>query len=154
MSISSLPLLAFFRTCFSTALAVRHSSCSSRSILLGQFFSGFLDNHTHVTSVPSLPTIAFVLTNAAFNSNAGIFTSLAGALPVTSFLAFSAPLASRLGRQIFFVSGELMLEVEHRAGSSSHGAAGWGSRGLHQDRIRRRLGCFRQRIWPTLRSGS
>lgn len=71
-----------------------------------------LDWNSHVASIPSLPSIAFVFADTAINTDTGVFASLARALAVATFLALAASLAAWFARQVFFVNAQLVLEVD------------------------------------------
>ena len=72
----------------------------------------FLDGHTHVTSVPALAPVAFILTDATLNANASVFTPLAGSLAIAALFTLPTALAARLSRQVFLVSAKLMLKID------------------------------------------
>jgi hypothetical protein len=67
-----------------------------------------------VTSVASLPAVAFVFADASLGTDTSIFAALAWSLAVTALLALAAALAAWLAREILLVDAKLMLEVQRR----------------------------------------
>jgi hypothetical protein len=58
----------------------------------------FLDRYAHVTSIPTLAPIPFILADAALNADASVFASLARALAVAALFALPTTLATWLCR--------------------------------------------------------
>jgi hypothetical protein len=68
-----------------------------------------------MASIASLPTIAFVLAYAAFDTNAGVLTALARSLTIAALLALAAALATRLAREVLFIGTYRRLALSEGA---------------------------------------
>lgn len=118
MAATSLPLSLLVLVCHRG----RNSSDGGMSLARIREINGFLNRDAHVATVTAFATIPFVLADAPFDTNTSILASSARALAITTLLALPAALAARLGRQVFLIGSELMLEVDRRHRS----LAGWG----------------------------
>ena len=73
-----------------------------------------LNRNSHVASVSSFPSIAFVFADTAIDTDTGIFAPLARTLAIATLFALAASLAAWFARQVFFVNAQLVLEVDRR----------------------------------------
>ena len=93
------------------AMSVKIAPATSESST-GVLQSVLLYGDTHVTPEATFPTIALVLTNAAFRADASILTALAWTLTIAAFLTLSAALTAWFRGQVFFISTKMMLEIQ------------------------------------------
>ena len=121
---SALPLLLLVHRRGSEEVSsIRHALAAStargsqrhrrhRAVRLDEALLAALDRHAHVASVSALATVALVLADAAFDADAGVLAATTGSLAIATFLALAASLAARLGREVFLVRAEGVLEVD------------------------------------------
>jgi len=76
--------------------------------------NAFADGDSHMTTISASSSVAFVLADATFDSDACILATSTGSLAVAALLAFATPLTSRLRRQIFLVRADLVVKVGGR----------------------------------------
>ena len=88
---------------------------SIRSIRCSRNGKCLFDGNAHMTTVAALATVALILTDAAFDSNAGVAATTAWPLAITAFLALTAALTAWLRRKVFLVRPELCVVYVERA---------------------------------------
>lgn len=84
----------------------------------GRNFGILFKGYTHMTTIASFATIAFVLADAAICTDAGVLAPATWTLAVAAFLAFTASLTAWLGGEIFLVYAILTLKIDGRSGRS------------------------------------
>lgn len=114
-ALSSLPLLVLVRKGGREEISSAASSDDRDSVISIVCEVRLLDGHTHVTAIAPFATVALILADAALDTDAGVLAASAGSLTVAALLTFTAPLATRLSRQVLLVNPELMLEVDRRS---------------------------------------